>query len=132
MSYKRVKPFFGINENIADSSVPFSLIAAANTNATLVNSGPGVITAIHAINVAAGVKYLKFYDTAKLPVAGSGTPVRRYAIPTVATTGAGFVLCPAIPLRFVNGIAFTITGGQADSDATNLAAGDVTLTLEYI
>ena len=113
-----------------DGTLPYSIIAAATTNANLVKAGPGVITVIHTINQAAALRYLKFYDMNVLPTAGSGTPVRRYPIPA-STTGLGFILQPAIPLKFLAGIAFTITAGQADNDTTALAAGDVTLTLEY-
>ena len=113
-----------------DHTNPFSLIAAASTNATLVKGSTGQIFSIHAVNQNAAMRYIKFYDTNTLPTAGTGTPVRRYAIPA-STTGLGFVLAPKLPMGFNNGIAFTITGGQADSDTTALTAGDVTLTIEY-
>lgn len=125
------KPHAGIMDTFESSSFPYSLIAAATTNATLVKPGPGVITAIHAIGTTAAIKYLKFYDTNKSPTAGNGVPVRRYAIPG-STTGAGFAYAPPIPLKFVSGIAFTITGASTDSDTTALALADVILTLEYV
>lgn len=115
----------------SDSTTPFSLIAAATDNATLVKKGPGKIVSIFAVNVNAAVRYLKFYDTNRVPNAGTGTPIRRYAIPA-STTGLGFVLSPTVPMGFIQGLAFTITGGVADSDATVIAAGDVILNLEYI
>jgi hypothetical protein len=129
--YRRVKQVFGFGDVVDDSSTPFSLIAGATTNATLVKAAPGVLVGLHAINQSAAVKYLKFYDTRQLPAAGSGTPVRRYAIPA-NTTGAGFVIPFFVPARFLVGIAFTITGAQADNDTTVLSAGDVTLTGEFI
>lgn len=113
-----------------DGTQPFSLIALATTNANLVKIGPGRIVSIMAVNQNAAVRYLKFYDTNRTPVAGSGVPVRRYAIPASAT-GLGFVLAPTVPMGFQAGLAFTITGGQADNDTTALTAGDVTLTMEY-
>jgi|SRR5882672_6058619 len=131
MFFRRVKLVVGFGDVVDDSSIPFSLIATADTNQTLVKAGPGVLVGIHAINTNAAVRYLKFYDIRKVPVAGSGIPVRRYAIPA-QSTGAGFVAPFFLPARFLNGIAFTITGGQADNDTSALAAGDVTLTLEYI
>lgn len=129
--FLRVKPIYGLGDAGADASLPFSLIAAGTTNATLVKSGPGVIVAIHAINVAAAVRYLKFYDLSRVPVAGQSTPVRRYGIPG-NTAGAGFVFVPSVGIEFLQGIAFTMTTGVADSDATALTANDVVLTLEYI
>ena len=131
MFYKRVKQVFGFGDFADDSSKPFSLIATADTNQTLVKDTPGLLVGLHAINQSAAVKYLKFYDSRSKPVAGAGAPVRRYAIPASAT-GAGFVVPFFVPARFAVGIAFTITGAQADGDTTALAAGDVTLTLEYV
>ena len=130
MSFSRVKLVIGPNDVEADGTIPFSLIAAATTNATLVRKGPGIITSIHAINVNAAIRYLKFYDTNQPLTAGVGTPVRRYGIPA-ATTGAGFTLA-GLMLKFMNGIAFVLTTGSADTDATALTAGDVILTLEYV
>lgn len=115
----------------SDSTTPFSLLAAATTNQTLVKTGPGKLISIHAVNVNAAVRYLKFYDSNRQPVAGTGTPTRRYAIPA-STTGLGFVLAPTVPMGFINGLAFTITGAAADNDATAISASDVVLTLEYI
>lgn len=128
----RIKNLFGLNDDIADSSTPHSLNSAASTNAMQVKKAPGVVTFILAVNVSGGVKYLKLYDTNQLPVAGSGTPVARIPIPTVATTGAGVSLPLPVPLKFNTGIAYTITGAAADSDTTVLALNDVTLTLGYI
>lgn len=127
----RTRQTWGQNEDTAFSSKPHSLIAGASTNATLVKAAPGVITALVAINQNAALRWLKFYDMAQVPVAGNGTPVRRFAIPA-ATTGAGLVLCPLAPMEFKVGIAYTITGGQADNDATNLTAGDIVLTFDWI
>lgn len=129
--FSRVKILAGFGDQGEEASKPYSLVAANTTNATLIKDQPGVITAIHAINVNAGVRYLKFYDTSRVPIAGSGTPGRRYAIPASAT-GAGFVFAPATPLKFYNGIAFTLVTGAADSDATAPSANDVILTIEWI
>jgi hypothetical protein len=113
----------------SDYTTPFSLIAAATTNQTLVKKGPGRLVSIIAVNMNAAVRYLKFYDTNQVPVAGTGTPIRRYAIPA-STTGLGFVLAPMVPMGFFQGLAFTIVNGVADTDATAIAANDVVLTLE--
>jgi hypothetical protein len=128
-----VKLFVGGNGagRQADGSTPFSFLSVANTTPVRVKKGAGKIFSIHAINVAAAVRYLKFYDTLVTPgAAGVGIPVRRYAIPASAT-GAGFVLAPIVPMTFTAGIVFTITTGAADSDATAPAANDVILTLEW-
>lgn len=129
--FSRAKNFFGSGDVADDASTPFSLIAAATTNATLVKDSPGVLVSLHVINLNAAVRYLKFYDTKVKPTAGSGTPVRRYAIPASAT-GAGFALPFPVPARFQVGIAYTITSGVADNDTGVLSANDVVLTGEFI
>jgi hypothetical protein len=129
--YVQSKIVAGTGEAVDDSSLPYTLTAAATTNATLVKAGRGVITALHVINVNAAIRYLRFYDTNKVPTAGAGVPCRKYAIPGSAT-GAGFVLSPPLPMKFQIGIAFTLTTGVADTDATALTANDVVLTLEYV
>lgn len=110
---------------------PFTLVSLGTTNQTLVNKGPSVLFSVYVINVNAAVRYLKFYDLAAAPTAGTGKPKRIFAIPG-NTAGAGFCLSPVIPMGFDNGIAFTIVTGVADTDATAVTANDVILNLEYI
>jgi hypothetical protein len=132
MIYSRFKQFFGSGELIDDSSMPFSLVAAASANPTLVKSAPGVVTSIFAIGQVSALRYLKFYDTNKVPTAGGGTPVRRYPIPG-SIAGMGIALTPRVPMKFLAGIAFTLVAGTGlDTDTTACAAGDVILTVEYI
>lgn len=129
--FTKIKLVTGAGDMEAESTTPFSLLSAANTNQTLVAAGPRVLVSIHAVNVNAAVRYLKFYDLKGAPIAGTGIPVRRYGIPGL-TSGNGFVLAPPIPMKFVNGIAFTITTGVADTDVTGPSANDIILTLEYV
>lgn len=131
MYFNRSKVLYGLGDGGDDSSLPFSLVSAATTNITQVKAAPGIVTAIHAVNVNAAIRYLKFYDMATKPVAGAGVPFRRFGIPG-STTGAGFVYAPIVPMKFPTGIAFTLVTGSTDSDATALSLGDVILTLEYL
>jgi hypothetical protein len=129
--YQKIKLVGGAGDMESESTLSFSLLAANTNNATLVKAGPSVLYSIHAVNVNASPRYLKFYDMKAAPQGGAGTPTRRYAIPGNAS-GAGFVLQPVIPMKFVNGIAFALVTGVADSDNTSPSANDVILTLEYI
>jgi len=132
MNFVRVKQLVGFGDYAEDSSLPHSLIAAASVNPTLVKDSQGIITGLIVINVSAAVKYLKLYDQNVAPVGGqAAAPVRRIPIPA-STTGAGVAVPIITPWKFRRGIAYTITGGQADSDATALAAGDVVLSMEYV
>jgi hypothetical protein len=131
MAFRQVKLVYGGADMEAWGTVPFTLTAAATTNATLVKAAPGALLLVHCINTNAAIRYLRFYDTNKVPTAGAGNPERKYAIPGSAT-GAGFVLQPMMPMQFLTGIGFTLTTGVADTDATALTANDVVLTLEYL
>jgi len=129
--YTKTKRVIGSGDTDVDCTFPFSVLAAGSGDATLVKAGPCQLVSIHAINVSAAVRYLRFYDTSIKPTVGAGTPIRRYGIPG-ATTGAGFVLQPPLPMRFTQGIGFTLTTGVADTDTAGLTANDVILTLEYV
>lgn len=129
--FNRIKAVFGDGSAEESGSFPFTLTAANTTNATLIKAGAGVITSIHCINVSASIRYLRLYDSNQVPTAGAGTPRRKYCIPG-NSSGAGFVLQPTVPMRFLTGLGFTITANPADSDATAVAANDVILTVEYI
>lgn len=129
--FQKSKIIVGLGDTETEGLLPFSLLAAATTNQTLVKDSPGALYLIHAINVNAAVRYLKFYNMAKTPTAGSGTPFMRFAIPASAT-GAGFVVNLTVPLKFSAGIAFTMTTGVADTDTAALTANDVILTLGYV
>lgn len=115
---------------ITDGTIPFSYISSGSTNCMLVKRGQGCLSSMAAMSVSASVRYLKLYDVDRRPIAaGIGTPLRRYAIPA-STTGRGIVLAPKIPIQFYRGLAFTITGGAADSDTTAIAANEIILNLE--
>lgn len=114
---------------ITDGTIPFSHISVASTNSMLVKRGQGCLSSFVAMNVSGSVRYLKLYDMNRPPDAGLGTPLRRYAIPA-STTGKGIVFAPKIPIQFNRGLGFTITGGAADNDTTQINAREVILTFE--
>lgn len=98
--------------------------ALATTNATLVKVGRGNLFGLMLLSTAAAATqvFLKFHDTATIPVPGT-TPVL-FTIPVVSTTTlAGFVQDAFdFGIPFFNGIGYSITGLVADSDATAVAA----------
>lgn len=111
-------------------ATPFRLVSTADANNTLVKSSPGVVTHIYASNVNAAVRYLKFYDKATTPTAGTDTPVQVFAIPG-ATTGG--ITNPNLlaPIEFSTGIAFALVTGAADNNSTGISAAETVVTLGY-
>ena len=99
--------------------------SAASTNATLLKSSAGQIGLINLFNNGSTVAYLKLYNSATTPTAGSGTPVAVIGIPA----GGGNVAAIPAGLAFSSGIGYTITGGATNSDTTAVAANQILGTI---
>jgi hypothetical protein len=108
----------------------YSLISGASTMAANVKNAAGQLYEIVCSNTGATVAYLKLFNSASAPTAGSGTPVWRLMIPG-NTAGAGLAKTLPEGLAFSAGIGYTCTGGSADNDTTALAAGQVIVNLGY-
>lgn len=90
--------------------------------ATAIKTAPGIVTRVAAYNQAAYAVSIKFYDTAAAVTVGTTVPKTTIVVP--ATTRIDLSLVND-PLRFDNGIAFTVTKLVADTDTTALAADDI-------
>lgn len=100
--------------------------SAATTNATILKAAAGNLLEIDVFNTAAYPVYLKFYDKATAPVVGTDAPIWTIPIPTSEGYSRSFPRGKG----FATGIAFAITKLQADSDATAVAAGDLTGSID--
>lgn len=107
-----------------------SYLIASGTNATSVKASAGQIYKIEIFNNSANIGYLKIYNTASAPTAGSGTPVIRMMVPGNAT-GAGAISTTDLGLTMSTGIGFTFTGGIADADTTSVAASAYIVNIYY-
>lgn len=107
-----------------------STLIAAGTNATSVKASAGQLYGVEITNNSANIAYLKLYNTAGTPTAGTGTPVIRLMVPG-NSTGTGIVRSYDNGIRFGTGIGFTFTGGIADADTTSVAASAFILNLYY-
>lgn len=105
----------------------FNLTAAASTNATSVKAGAGTLYHIEGFGVSATQAWVTFYNTAGVPVCGTGI-VYQTIIPGVAT-GAGAVIDIAQGLDFSTGIGICVTTGIAGSGA--VAANTFVVNLGY-
>lgn len=101
--------------------------SAASTNPTQVKTTPGTLRQVSGYNASGSARYLRFYDTAIAPVAGTTTIRKRIYLPPL--TGFVFDYNDA----YAVGIAFAITGFNADNDATIIGAGDIlALNVDYL
>jgi hypothetical protein len=106
------------------------LLSAAGTSgdATNVKASAGRLYAIQGYNAAASVRYLKLYNSASAPTAGSGTPVKTLALPP----SVGFAFDWPVGLTFSTGIGFTLVTGSADNSSASVTAADILgLNLDY-
>jgi hypothetical protein len=108
----------------------FSYVALATTNAALVAGRPSVLTGWAMSNTSAAVKYVRIYNKSSAPVPASDAALIVARIPLAAGQRSDMQIS-ANAEWLSAGLAFDITGGAPDTDATAVTAGDVTLNLYY-
>lgn len=102
--------------------------AGASGDATNVKNAAGTLYGIKGYNAVASVRYLKLYNSASAPTAGSGTPRVTLALPPAV----GFAFDWPQGLAFSTGIGFTLVTGSADNSSVSVTAADiVALNIEY-
>lgn len=106
---------------ISGGSSVTKVISAATTNATSVKATAGQLYSVHFFNVAAYACYVHFYNKTSAPTVGTDVPIFTVGIPAggqVYWHDPTGIACNA-------GIAYSITKGVGDTDATAVAAADV-------
>lgn len=103
-------------------------ISAASTNADSIVAAAAVLCGYYIVNTNSAFRYVKLYDTAGTPTAGSGTPKVVLGIPGSSAANVAFTY----PILFSSGIGVTMVTGVADSDATAVAANDLAATVYFI
>lgn len=98
-----------------------------------IKGSAGQVYWIHAMNLAATKRYLKFYNaTAANVTVGTTTPVLTFLLPTLGdTNGAGFVLQVPMGIAFDTAISVAVTTGFADNDTGAPGANDVIVNIGY-
>jgi hypothetical protein len=113
---------FAAGAALAQIAKPLHFISTAGTNSTSVQGVPGEVTSLTIANPnCCQVGWVKLYDKATAPTCGSDTPVHTF----MAATSANLPPSINVPLKFLNGIGFCITGAGADNDGSNAPANIV-------
>tara|TARA_R110000744_G_scaffold327205_1_gene432903 strand:- start:68 stop:943 length:876 start_codon:yes stop_codon:yes gene_type:complete len=99
-------------------------VGAVNVNSRVLRAQASSLKSMVMTNLAATPRYVKIYDLATTPVAGSGTPVIVIALPVAGTIA--FPL-PSDGLSFANGIGMTMTLGPANNNVTGTSTVDFVL-----
>lgn len=102
--------------------------SGSSGDATNVKASAGRVYAIQGANVRTSAVYLKLYNSASAPTAGSGTPVKTLYLPA----SSAFAFDWPLGLTFSSGIGFTLVTGSADNNSTSVTAGDIlALNIDY-
>lgn len=98
-------------------------------NSGSVSAVPATVRSIAFTNYTASARHFKLYNTASIPVAGTGTPVIVCSLPASGTFSFPI---PSEGLLFSNGIGYTMTLGAGNADITPTATtSDFTVSLIY-
>lgn len=107
-----------------------STIVATANGVLSVKGSAGQVYKIEVSNNQATVVWLKLYNSASAPTAGSGTPVRRILIPG-NSSGVVFSASYEAGLAFSTGIGYALTGLIADNDTTAVTASVIVVNIDY-
>lgn len=114
------------NYYVSSSATARLASAAASVNNTLVKPSPGVVYRVDGYNNNAAARFLKLYDKATAPVAGTDTP--RKVLRLNPTSNFSFDMA----MKFSAGIGYAITTGAPDNDTGALTSGDIVqLNIDY-
>lgn len=111
----------------ANGATSSRVVSTASNNLTNLKASAGNIYEIDVFNVAAYTVFLKIYNKASAPVVASDTPI--WTIPIEA--GTGYSKSFAFGKSCSAGIAYAIVKLQADTDNTNVVAGDLTGSIDW-
>lgn len=97
------------------------LLSAANSdNATLIAGRRGTLKLVQGHNAKAAAVYLKIYDKVSAP-ASTDTPLMTIYLPA----STSFVFNYEHGIEAESGLGYRLVTGNADNDATAVAAGDI-------
>ena len=102
------------------------LSAAGSTNDTLVSSSTARVHSICGVNANAAARYLKLYNKATAPVAGTDTPTATFYLPPSSVNGGQFTFTFGdAPIVMRVGFGYAMTTAAADNSTAALTAADV-------
>lgn len=129
--YTTTKPLpVTVEATIMGGPNTFELVSAATANSTVVKSQTASLFGWCIYNTNAAARYVKLYDSATAPTAGT-KPKMTILVPG-ASAGAGNNLISDIGIPFNQGIAFVTVTGAADSDATSVGVNDLIINFLYL
>lgn len=110
----------------AGHAEPYRLLSAATVNNSLVKAGGAKLVGWVISNSNAAARYVKFYNKATAPAAGTDTPVLTLFVPPGAV-----ITETDLDLGFSAGLGIATTVLGTDADTTVVAAGEIIVNLFY-
>ncbi len=109
-------------------STPYHLVSAASANNTNVKSSAGSIYGYSISNTTASTtEFVKLYNKATAPVAGTDTPIWSIQVAGSTTVTAYF----SVPIGCSAGVGLATVTTAADAGSTGVASGDLIINLIY-
>lgn len=112
---------------VSGGATPYHLVSAASTNATNVKASAAKLEGYTISNTNASALFVKFYDTAGTPTAGSGTIKHTVQIPGNSVVARTF----KDGVDYPTGLAFVTVTTIADTGSTGVGANDLSIDLDY-
>lgn len=116
----------GIVPRTTGGLVTYHLVSAGSTNATVVEASSGQLYGWYIYNSNVSARKVAFHNSASSPTAGASI---FFSVVIPALSAAN--VFSETGIAFSSGIAITTVTGIADSDATAVAANDLTINLFY-
>lgn len=122
---------FGSASTTVNGATNLRINSTAAVNLVSVKATAGKIVGGYLQNKSAAAKFVKFYAKASAPVVATDVPIFVIQLGIGETFYLGEI-AGLTGISVATGIAYAITGLIADTDATAVAAGDVTGMIEYV
>ena len=111
----------------AQGSTVSKVLTTASTNLTALKVVAGSLFDIQLYNRSAAAEFAHFYNTTAAVTVGTTVPFFTIGVPA----GGSFSWHSDVGINFPAGMEYAVTTGNADTDATATAAGDITGTIGY-
>lgn len=120
----------GTNQQATASggSTPFHLVSAGSANNTNIKASAGSLYGYSISNTTASTtEFVKFFNKATTPAAGTDTPIWTVQVPGSSTVTAYF----STPIGCSAGLGLATVTGAADNSSTGVSAGDLVINVAY-
>ena len=125
-------PTYDVNGNgasVANGATPFHLVSAGSANNTNIKPSNASIYGYSISNTTASTtEFVKFFNKATTPAAGTDIPIWSVQVPGASTVTAYF----SVPISCSAGLGLATVTGAADNNSSAVSAGDLVINVVYL